>query len=156
MDDVQHHQPRVFRDLATLYLNSSFPEPKCHTRVTERVFKAHFKLSSLETAKVWYKMRLLLENTNCVYKTNDTPPQSVSWDNNALPEHLLWTLHYMKTYLTEDQTAVLFGTTNKTFRKYFWAMVHFLSLLCSDLVSTNNNNTSLLTIDMYFVAISNF
>ena len=129
--------PATFRTLASTYLNSSFPEPKRSTLVTNRVYKAHFKLNPLQTARVWEKLEDYIGNTNCVYKTQDSPPQIVSWEKHTLPKHLLWTLHYMKTYMTEDQTAVLFATTNKTFRKYFWAMVHFLNVLTVDLVSNS-------------------
>jgi hypothetical protein len=129
--------PSTFRTIATQYLHSSLPEPRRSTLVKDRVYKAHFKLCPLSTAKVWFKLGMIHDNVNSIYVTNDR--QVICWNNDMLPKHLLWTLHYMKNYLPEDETAVLFGTSNKTFRKYFWATVHFLNLLCNDLVSTNDN-----------------
>ena len=139
---VNYH-PSVFRDLGTQYIHGTpQPEPSSSTSsvssvpVENRVFRAHFKLSPLGVAKVWFKMDEALRDTDCVYHTNEDPPQVVSWDNTALPQHLLWALYYMKSYQPEDHVAAWFGTSNKTFRKYFWAMVFFLNNLCDDLVST--------------------
>ena len=132
-----HIRPSTFLTIAMQYLHSSFPEPRHSTLVSDRVYKAHFKLSPMATAQVWYKLGELLKDTDSVYVTNDDPPQKVSWSNNTLPKHLLWALHYMKTYMPEDQAATLFATSNKTFRKYFWAMVFFLNGLCDDLVSND-------------------
>ena len=138
-----HIRPSTFRTIATQYLNSSFPEPRRSTLVTDRVFKAHFKLGPTATAQVWYKLGEVHRDANSVYLTTDDPPLQISWNNNVLPKHLLWALHYMKTYLPEDQAAALFATSNKTFRKFFWALVFFLNGLCDDLVSTSNDSTLL-------------
>lgn len=128
------HNP--FRSLAAHYLNATLPEHRRHTPISTRVYKAHFKLSPAQTDRVWTKLSDCMHNQNYFYTTNDKPPQHVFFNRDMRETHLLWTLHYMKQYATEDHTAVLFGTTTKTFRKYFWAMVFFLNILCDDLVSS--------------------
>ena len=127
------HNP--FRSLAAQYLNATLPEHRRHTPVSTRAYKAHFKLCPAQTERVWTKLGHCMHNRNYFYTTNDKPPQHVFFNPDMSPKHLLWTLHYMKNYSTEDHTAVLFGTTTKTFRKYFWATVHFLTIMCDDLVS---------------------
>ena len=128
------HNP--FRSLAAQYLHATLPEHRRRTTpVTTRVYKAHFKLSPSQTERVWVKLGQSVHGGNHYYRTTDTPPQILRFQPDIMPEHLLWTLHYMKHYATEEHTAVLFGTTTKTFRKYFWAVVHFLTILCDDLVS---------------------
>ena len=67
--------PSTFRTIATQYLNSSFPEPRRSTLVTDRVFKAHFKLGPTATAQVWYKLGEVHRDADSVYSTTDDPPQ---------------------------------------------------------------------------------
>jgi hypothetical protein len=43
------------------------------------------------------------------------------------PEHLLWTLYYLKVYPTWDQMAVTTGVTEKTLRKWVGIVVDYLS-----------------------------
>ena len=117
--DCTNNERNPFRLLATQYLHASYPEPRRSTQVSSRVYKAHFKLSPVQTARVWDKLGYSLRGMQYVHTTNENTPQRVDYDNDIMPIHLLWALHYMKNYDTEDQSAVLFGTTSKTFRKYF-------------------------------------
>ena len=126
--------PEAFRNLATQYLNSNFPEPRRSTTVSDRVYQAHFKLSPLGTARLWCKLCQANEGNSYYQDPNDRDAQPVYF-TNVLPRHLLWTLHYMKTYVSEDVASQLFGITCKTHRKYFWAIVHFLYVLASNKVS---------------------
>lgn len=54
----------------------------------------------------------------------------------AVPKHLLWCLIFLKTYGTETFLARIFGTTEKTYRKWTWLMVDSINKLYSKVVST--------------------
>ena len=99
--------PETFVHLAKHLINQgNLDKP-----LDECVFQAHFKLTLLGTAQLW--SRLLQYN-----------PQSVTLDGvkytitNYQPNHLLWLLHYLKTYVSEDVAASFSGVSNKTHRKY--------------------------------------
>ena len=97
----------------------------------ERTYRAHFKLSPFATSRLW--RRLVQHNTGKVYVHEDTEYRFEYFQ----PCHLLWLLHYTKTYVSEDVAARFCGVSNKTHRKYVWAMFEFLNNLGRELVSTS-------------------
>ena len=122
-------QPSAFRHIASQYLVDNYTQ--ADQQICDRVYKAHFKLCPLGTAKLWFKL------SECNALAEFTPPGSdvkIPF-STCQPVHLLWTLHYMKNYVSEDVCALLFRVSNKTHRKYFWAIVHFLNLLATETVS---------------------
>ena len=54
---------------------------------------------------------------------------------NVAPKHLLWALHLMKTYDTENVIAGHCDTDEKTFRFWAWLMIAEMSRLASVEVS---------------------
>lgn len=48
--------------------------------------------------------------------------------------HLLWALHFLKSYNTEDENASWAHTTRKTFRKWVWIMLRLLRKMKRELV----------------------
>ena len=58
------------------------------------------------------------------------------------PEHLLWTLLFLKCYSSEQVHCTLVRTTAKTYRKWVWRVVEEISGLNTILVSGN---------DLYFL-----
>lgn len=51
------------------------------------------------------------------------------------PEHLMWTLLFLRVYSNERVHATLVGTTTKTFRKWTWRVLEEIALLEPHLVS---------------------
>ena len=52
----------------------------------------------------------------------------------CLPIHLMWTLHFLKDYSTEDVLSGRFRGSPKNFRKWVWKMLHYINEL--DLVKS--------------------
>ena len=55
----------------------------------------------------------------------------------SLPKHLLWALLFLKSYATEPFLAGLVGVSEKTLRKWVWAMIGAVNMLYSRVVSFN-------------------
>ena len=53
----------------------------------------------------------------------------------AKPIHLLWTLLFLKQYLTGEMLEAVTGRTRKTSMKYIWALVSVLAQMSFDMVS---------------------
>lgn len=43
------------------------------------------------------------------------------------PKHLLWCLHFLKQYNSENNNRAIFGVHEKTIRKWVWCFVKLLS-----------------------------
>lgn len=41
-------------------------------------------------------------------------------------KHLLWALHFLKNYSTEHNNSIIFGCSEKTFRKWCWIFVKLI------------------------------
>ena len=82
---------------------------------------------------------------------------SILWDYCAVhkrrpkrgmkPKHLLWALHFLKSYGTEDVLAQWADTTRKTWRKWVWIVLRIVRKYKNQVVSvfgvTSNNTTFL-------------
>ena len=56
-------------------------------------------------------------------------------DVAAKPIHLLWTLLFLKQYLTGPMLESITGKTRKTAMKYIWAMVGIMAQMVGSMVS---------------------
>ena len=52
------------------------------------------------------------------------------------PKHLMWALHFLCCYPTENQGTGIIPTDEKTFRKWTWIFVEAIASLKSEIVST--------------------
>ena len=116
--------------IARQYVNAAFIGIGHNRPINERQFKAFFKLCPLGVARLWYA----LEETchDCIYCDGVGPVLNFT---STRPEHLLLCLNYMKTYSGVSVGASLFHVSEKTHRRYFWAMVSYLGHLANCTVS---------------------
>ena len=54
------------------------------------------------------------------------------------PIHLLWALLFLKLYKTKAIHATIAGTDERTFRKWVWIVLEYISYLEVDVVSKKN------------------
>ena len=115
------------------YVNAAYVGLGHNRPVDLRQFKSFFRLCPVGVARLWYA----LEETcsACVYSDGVGTVLSFT---SVQPDHLLLCLHFMKTYNSVSCGASLFGMTEKTHRRYFWAMVSYLTHLASCTVSKNS------------------
>lgn len=85
---------------------------KCSYGISKSVgmrrFKANFGVSPNVCHKLW---------------------QELVKPNNPEPNHLMWTLKFLKTYPTENVLATILERDEKTLRKYIWLYVTCLAEL---------------------------
>jgi DDE superfamily endonuclease len=79
------------------------------SKLSTRHFKSLFLYSSAEVTALWRSLEM---------KPDFPLPR---------PEHLLWTLYYLKVYPTWDNFAMITGTTEKTLRKWVDIGVQYLA-----------------------------
>lgn len=60
--------------------------------------------------------------------------------HKARPKHLLWALIFLNLYEPETFLCRLFGTTEKTFRKWSWSIIESINQMYGKFVSNNKNN----------------
>ena len=119
-----------FENIARKYVNSQYTGMWQYRSIPDKVFKSHFKLSSVGAARLWQRLEEKCEG--CVYRDGAGP--AVRFDV-CLPEHLLLTLHMLKTYCSVSVGARFFGVSEKTHRRHFGAIVSFLKHLSTCTVS---------------------
>ena len=113
----------VFTDAGSFYING---EQNKNRQVSQRIFRAHYRLDGEGCSDLWHKL-------TCHIKENDS--QNEVMFSTCQPSHLLWALHYMYVYCSEEVCASFFGVTAKTFRKYVWAIMSFLSTTSNVILS---------------------
>ena len=115
---------------ARQYVNAAYIGIGHNRPIDLRQFKAFFRLCPLGVARLWYA----LEETcsGCVYSDGVGPVFNFT---SVQIDHLLLCLHFMKTYSSASCGASLFRMTEKTHRKYFWAMISYLNHLGNCTVS---------------------
>ena len=64
-----------------------------------------------------------------------------SGSRGADPEHLLWCLHFLKTYGTEQILADQVGADEKTFRRWAWFYAEGIANLDHKFVSTTRHRS---------------
>ena len=57
------------------------------------------------------------------------------FDVAVKPVHLLWTLLFLKQYMTGQMQEAVIGKTRKTIMKYVWAVVAVMAGMANDMVS---------------------
>ena len=62
-------------------------------------------------------------------------------------EHLLWALHFLKVYSTENVLTSVFSVDEKTYRNIIFKVIDSISILTEDVVSLI---TSLLLLQLFF------
>jgi hypothetical protein len=87
-------------------------------------FNRLFGIKSTVTALVW----------------NVIEHRGLVTDRNRCPKHLLWALLFMKNYQTESVATSMCKCDGKTFRKWVWLYVGYLSNL--DMVSLSSSTSS--------------
>ena len=121
---IMEAQIQPFIDYATYHINASRNQNVSF--ISKRTFKAFFKLTPLGCAELWDRLTTLvpanIERNGVIF-------------GNTHSYHLLWTLHYLYSYCTEEVGSALFGVTPKTYRKYTWAIQGYLQELKYKLVS---------------------
>ena len=80
----------------------------------DRAFRSHFGCSPDICSILWEKIRR---------------PSAM------MGKHLLWGLHFLKSYATEDVLACALRTTRKTLRKWIWTVVRSIAQLKRSVVS---------------------
>lgn len=64
--------------------------------------------------------------------------------NTSQPKHLLWCLHFLKQYDSENNNRAVFRVDEKTFRKWIWCFIQLLSDM--EVVSSCSNDVKYLSI----------
>ena len=116
--------PGAFEILARRYVNSTYLGAHESRPIEERTFRAFFRLCPTGVARLWYELEEIC--SGCIYNDGIGPPLGFQ---ACRPDHLLLCLHSLKTYNSTSVGARLFGLSDKTHRKYFWAMVFYLGHL---------------------------
>lgn len=65
----------------------------------------------------------------------DLLPDHVKEKPGCRPNHLLWTLNFLKSYDTAINNGIRFGCDEKTFRNWTWYMLEHIESLTPQLVS---------------------
>lgn len=87
----------------------------------DRTFRAHFGVGWIVSYEIWKALTAYSEH----YITPRPPIK---------PEHLLWCLHFLKTYDTEDRAVPFCRTSRKTYRKWVWEVMERLDDLAEEKV----------------------
>ena len=123
--------PGAFEVLARRYVNSTYLGVHQSRPIEERTFKAFFRLCSKGVASLWFALEEIC--SGCFYEDGIGPKLQFTV---CRPEHLLLCLHALKTYCSNAVGARLFCLSEKTYRRYYWAMIHYLGHLAKCTVST--------------------
>ena len=122
--------PASFEILARKYVNSQYIGVWQDRALGDRVFRSFFKLSTVGVARLWQRLEEICDG--CVY--NEGTSTQLAFPA-CRPEHLLLVLHMLNSYCSVAVAAKFFGVSEKTHRRYFWAMVSFLNHLAKCTVS---------------------
>ena len=122
--------PIVFDDWALRYVNSNITyAARNRGPLPEKTFRAHFHISSQGCSDLWLRLTLgigpLKEFNNVAFE-------------EIKENHLLWTLHYLHIAPSNEVASTFFGTSQKTYRKYNWALLRFLHYLSTKMVRTSS------------------
>lgn len=117
--------PTVFLDYGTDCINRG----RAYNPVTERTFKAHFKLTPTGFSELYTRLQTYVPGS----RMSEVFP-SVTFDSTE-PRHLMWVLNYLYTNATQEIGSAFVSVTPKTYRKYVWSMMSFLRDLSHSLVS---------------------
>ena len=114
---------QLWKETAAHYIN---PTENRYRPVSDRTFKAYFKLEPESVSDLWYYMEL----------HGELGPfdGSVSLDQ-VIEVCLLWALQFLHCYPSEEVGASFVGVSVKTWRKYVWAVLIIMQRASSRLVS---------------------
>lgn len=84
----------------------------------DRTFRSLFGVSQDVCCLVW----------EWCWEHKRRPPRGLN------PIHVLWALHFLKSYNTEDENATWAHTTRKTFRKWVWIVLRLTRKMKKSLV----------------------
>ena len=118
--------PASFLEAGSYYINGT-TKKSANKQVSERIFKSYFRLDPASCSDLWGRLSTFL--------LDDHVENGVKLDKCRPTVHLLWVLHYLYVYSSEEVCAKLFGLKPKTYREYVHAMICFLHALSSELVS---------------------
>jgi len=112
---------KEFLDLGLLLRNGRPSRGRALSVKLER-FTGFYGVRPLVAAVLWDMLFDWTRNTTC------------------MPKHLLWSLHFCKTYDTETVIAAKFGIDEKTYRKWLWFMLDGIKSLLPHVVSVNGQH----------------
>lgn len=107
--------------IARRYINGSVIGIRMDSPVNERRFRAFFRLNAEGVADLWETLK---ETCGGCFYTDAAG--TVLPFTACTVDHLLLCLHFMKTYSGAACCSAFFNMTEKTHRRYFWAMVSYL------------------------------
>jgi len=109
-----------FIDMGLMMMGSLHPRSN---ETTRRRFCSVFGIEAYLCELLWYE----LVESGWTRKAGRT----------AFRKHLLWTLHFLRSYATEEVNACHFHCDEKTFRKWVWFYSEGISRLDAKFVSDN-------------------
>ena len=89
-------------------LGAEFMRRAQRSTSNQRRFRSFFGTTPLICVTLWYRC-------------------SVNLPSSASPKHLLWALHFLKSYNSTEILASSAGVDEKTYRKWAWMLVHALA-----------------------------
>lgn len=106
-------------------------------KICRRRFVASFGATWITCAALWQKC---LSSSDETFVADVTTFDQTNWKFDRKkpaykPKHLLWALHFMKCYPTENQMASTVNEDEKTLRKWVWIFIDALAGLKSEVVS---------------------
>ena len=125
VDDDEKIPIQLWKETAASYIN--IPDKRWKP-VSDRVFTAYFKLEPEACSDLWYYLDMHAER-------NENKEYNLGF-NSLRDIHLLWALHYLKTYASEDICASFVGVSVKTWRKYTLSYLEVMANASYKLVSS--------------------
>ena len=132
---MEHNNARIpvelWRDLACNYIYTGLTGQQQHVALSNRTFCAYFKLDPVGCTDLWEYIQ--------IYGNPDNPynQREVQVGMTRVREtHLLWVLHYLCTYANEQVCANFCQVSEKTWRKYVWALLECMNNAGTQLVSS--------------------
>jgi hypothetical protein len=108
------YDPKIFFNLGVTLMNSN---PNLAAGTTARRWATNFATSPLVCSIVWDML------------------EPEDWaETTAEPKHLLWTMHFMKTYKKEGDLRGFAKCDEKTVRKWVWLFMERIAALAKEVV----------------------
>lgn len=107
----------------------------------QRTYRAHFRLSPEGCSDLYYYLT--------VYGRQDVAEDGSYLPLNVQESHLLWVLHYLNTYASEEVCAHFCQVSVKTWRKHVWNAIKVLCNGAQEMVSSLSHFVHIITTISY-------